>query len=89
MGAAEPDPMRLFDRGRSCGGLRPDRTNPLDGGGLVALFASAEQQELMDQVGGLMSLLEGHGDVTMDRAASTVPSAERFARVLRSERKAN
>ncbi len=34
-----------------------------------------------------MSLLEGHGDVTMDRAGEgLVPSAERFARVLRQRR---
>ena len=34
-----------------------------------------------------MSLLEGHGDVTMDRAgAGRIPSAERFARVLRQRR---
>ena len=34
-----------------------------------------------------MSLLEGHGDVTMDRAgADRIPSAERFSRVLRQRR---
>ena len=34
-----------------------------------------------------MSLLEGHGDVTMDRAgADQIPSAERFGRVLRQRR---
>ena len=34
-----------------------------------------------------MSLLEGHGDVTMDRAgADRIPSADRFSRVLRQRR---
>jgi putative hydrolase len=40
-------------------------------------------------MGGLMSLLEGHGDVTMDRAgAARIPSAKRFAAVLRERRRA-
>ena len=35
-----------------------------------------------------MSLLEGHGDVTMDRAGEGhVPSAARFSRALRERRK--
>jgi putative hydrolase len=34
-----------------------------------------------------MSLLEGHGDVTMDRAgAAAIPSAARFSSVLRQRR---
>jgi putative hydrolase len=34
-----------------------------------------------------MSLLEGHGDITMDRAGKDlIPSQERFARVLRNRR---
>ena len=42
---------------------------------------------MLDKIGGLMSLLEGHGDVTMDRAgADRIPSAHRFARVLRERR---
>jgi len=88
MGAAEPDPKRLFTAaGRVAEGVRT-RRNPLDDGGIMALFASRDQQDAMDRVGGLMSLLEGHGDVTMDRAAQDqVPSAERFARVLRARRK--
>lgn len=88
MGAVEPDPARLFAAaGRVAEGVRTGR-NPLDDGGVVALFATAEQREAMERVGGLMSLLEGHGDVTMDRAAvDQVPSADRFARVLRARRK--
>lgn len=88
MGAAEPDPTRVFTAvGRLAEAART-RTNPLADGGVVALFATPEQREAMDRVGGLMSLLEGHGDVTMDRAAiDQVPSADRFARVLRNRRK--
>ena len=88
MGAAEPDPTRIFTAvGRLADAART-WTNPLEDGGVVALFASPEQRDAMDRVGGLMSLLEGHGDVTMDRAAvDQVPSADRFARVLRARRK--
>ena len=84
---ADPDPKRLFDAiGRLAESVRT-RTNPLDDGGIVTLFATAEQRATMDRVGGLMSLLEGHGDVTMDRASGdAIPSAERFGEVLRSRR---
>lgn len=87
MAMADPDPARLFAAiGRVAESVRT-RRNPLDDGGLVTLFASAEQRATMDRVGGLMSLLEGHGDVTMDRAGGdAIPSAERFGRVLRQRR---
>jgi len=61
--------------------------NPVPEGGIAHLIAGPEQKAALDQIGGLMSLLEGHGDVTMDRAgAGHVPSAERFGRVLRNRR---
>jgi len=61
--------------------------NPLAEGGLPALLASADQREVFSRLNGLMSLLEGHGDTTMDRAgAASIPSADRFARVLRQRR---
>ncbi len=61
--------------------------NPLDDGGLVTVFSSPEQRLVLERVSGLMSLLEGHGDVTMDRAgAHLIPSAERFSNVLRARR---
>ena len=47
------------------------------------LLATPEQGALLQQIGGMMSLLEGHGDVTMDRAgAGLIPNADRFSRVL-------
>ena len=83
----DPDPKRFIDAlVRIVGDLRSGK-KPLDDGGLVTLFASPEQRAVLDRVGGLMSLLEGHGDITMDRAgAHRIPSAHRFARVLRERR---
>jgi coenzyme F420 biosynthesis associated uncharacterized protein len=87
LAAAEPDPKRLLIAlRRTVAAVRAGK-NPLAEGGLVSLLASDEQQLALDRVGGLMSLLEGHGDVTMDRAGvGHVPSAGRFAAVLRSRR---
>jgi len=87
MTMADPDPARFFAAiGRLAEAIRT-RRNPLDDGGIVTLFATAEQRRTMDRVGGLMSLLEGHGDVTMDRAGGDrIPSAERFGSVLRARR---
>jgi coenzyme F420 biosynthesis associated uncharacterized protein len=83
----DPDPKRFLEAlRRAVDEVRAGR-NPLDEGGVVALLAGPEQHAVLVQVQGLMSLLEGHGDVTMDRAgADRIPSAERFARVLRERR---
>jgi coenzyme F420 biosynthesis associated uncharacterized protein len=87
MGGVDPDPMQFFRAlGRVAEGLRTGRS-PLADGGVVTLFATAEQRATMDRIGGLMSLLEGHGDVTMDRAGGdAIPSAARFGQVLRNRR---
>ena len=82
----EPDPDRFFEALKR---LRDgaDRRERLAEGGLSALFASDEQREVMGRIGGLMSVLEGHGDLTMERAgAGLLPSAPRFHRVLHDRR---
>jgi coenzyme F420 biosynthesis associated uncharacterized protein len=83
----DPDPGRVLSAlTRSVEEFRAGR-NPLDDGGVAALFASPEQRVALDHLSGLMSLLEGHGDVTMNRAgADRIPSAERFSRVLNQRR---
>jgi coenzyme F420 biosynthesis associated uncharacterized protein len=85
--AADPDPKRfLAALDRVASALRRG-TNPLEDGGIMALVATPEQRAVLDQISGLMSLLEGHGDVTMDRAGEgLIPGAERFSRVLRQRR---
>jgi coenzyme F420 biosynthesis associated uncharacterized protein len=87
VGAVDPDPRRFIAAiGRVADDVREGR-KPLADGGLATVLASPEQRVALDRVAGLMSLLEGHGDVTMDRAgADQIPSAERFGRVLRQRR---
>ena len=63
---ADPDPQRFVDGLKRAVEQARNGEDPLAEGGLSAIFASDEQRVLLDQVGGLMSLLEGHGDVTMD-----------------------
>ena len=85
--SAELDPMVLVQAlKRAVDEVRAGRS-PLADGGIAHLIATPEQRAVMDQIGGLMSLLEGHGDVTMNRAGiGHVPSADRFARVLHQRR---
>jgi coenzyme F420 biosynthesis associated uncharacterized protein len=87
LGAIDPDPKRLLEALRRAVDQVREGRNPLDDGGLVAMLAGPEQHALLQQVQGLMSLLEGHGDVTMNRAgAGLVPNADRFHRTLHARR---
>ena len=89
LGGIDPDPRRLVEGlKRAVDEIRAGR-NPLAESGLLGLLAGEEQHATLQKIQGLMSLLEGHGDVTMDRAgADRIPSADRFSRLLR-ERRAN
>ena len=85
----EPDPKRLVRAlERAAESARRGR-NPLDDGGLVGLFATDEQRVVIDQVQALMSLLEGHGNVVMDRLGERhVRGVERMSNVLKARRAA-
>jgi len=86
--AVDPDPKRFMTALRRWVDSSREGKNPLEDGGLVALLASPEQGEVLRSISGMMSLLEGHGDVTMDRAGKDrIPSAERFSRVLHQRRR--
>lgn len=83
----EPDPdsvkagLRTFIQQKRAG------EDPMADGGFATLFATESQRRLIDQLGGMMSLVEGHGDVTMTRAGiGHVEHAERFQRVLHDRR---
>lgn len=85
--ALDPDPARILKGLNSAVNEFRKGRNPLDDGGIAVLFASPTQREALDHLSGLMSLLEGHGDVTMNRAgAAGIPSAERFHRILHDRR---
>ena len=77
----------LSSRVRRVDGEPSDATG-VDGAGMLGAVATPAQQEALDAIAGLMSLLEGHGDVTMDRAGEgLVEHADRFARVMRDRRR--
>lgn len=83
-----PDPKRFAESARrAVDEIRAGR-NPLEQSGLIGLVADPEQLKTIGKIQALMSLLEGHGDITMNRAGEDLlPEADRFARVLRDRRR--
>ncbi len=85
---AEPEPGRLArvatelrDASRSGGPLIGET-------GLFGLFANRQQRDLVDRVQALMSLLEGHGHVIMDRIGEgMLVSQARMSGILKQRRK--
>lgn len=71
---------RLLDTAR--------RGTPLvDERGLFGMVASPEQREQLDRVQALMSLLEGHGHVVMDRIGNRLlPTQSRMSAILKRRR---
>jgi coenzyme F420 biosynthesis associated uncharacterized protein len=64
------------------------RDDLLGDAGLIGLFATPQQQAALDKVQALMSLLEGHGHVVMDRIGEReIVDVERMSSVLKARRK--
>jgi len=69
-------------------GAPVDGADAAAGSGVLGAISTPEQQESLDRIAGLMSLLEGHGDVTMGRAGEgIVHGADRMARVMADRRR--
>jgi coenzyme F420 biosynthesis associated uncharacterized protein len=84
-----PDPKRLAESLRRVAASVRAGRDPFGEAGVLSLVVAPEQLEVMGRIQAMMSLLEGHGDVTMDRAgADLVPEADRFSRILRARRHA-
>lgn len=83
----EPDPSQLLDALKRAARDRGAARDQLHEGGIAALLATDEQRQVLRSIGALMSLLEGHGDIVMDRAATDLlPDAPRFSATLRQRR---
>ena len=84
----KPEPGRLA---RLTGEVREaaaDGRPVVDEAGIFGLFASPEQRQVIDRVQALMSLLEGHGHVIMDRiGARELVTQKRMSAVLKARRR--
>src|SRR5690606_20036454 len=87
VGQAVPEPGRLARIVREVVDARSEDRPLIDERGLLGLFASPDQRETLDEVQALMSLLEGHGHVIMDRiGAEILRGHARMSRVLKARR---
>ena len=89
LGGIEPDPRSLVRAlARAAEALSRGR-NPFDESGVVGLFASDRQRDLLARIQALMSVLEGHGNYVMNALGrQQVHGVERMERVLQARRTA-
>lgn len=84
---SEPDPQRLISALRHAVDELVHGRSPVGESGLIGLLATPEQRGVLDEVQALMSLLEGHGNVVMDRIGlEHVAGQERMSRTLANRR---
>ena len=87
LNSVSTDPKAFGTAMSQIAAARREGRNPFAEGGIAVLVASPEQREVLDQIMGMMSLLEGHGDVTMDRAgAEHLSEIPRFRSVISHRR---
>ena len=85
--SARPEPGRLGKVMDELSARRASGQPLIDERGIFGLFATTEQNAVVDKVQALMSLLEGHGHVVMDRlGAEHLRSQKRMSRILKGRR---
>ncbi len=85
--ASKPEPGRLNRLSEEFREAAEQGRPLVDEQGLFGLLASPDQREVINKVQALMSLLEGHGHVVMDRIGEReLVSQARMSRILASRR---
>jgi coenzyme F420 biosynthesis associated uncharacterized protein len=86
--ASKPEPGRARRVAEEMRAAAREGRPAIGEAGLMGLFATPEQRELLDEVQALMALLEGHGHVIMDRiGARELVTQETMSRVLKMRRR--
>lgn len=84
---AQPEPGRFARVAGELVRRRSEGAPLLDDRGLFGIFATPRQSELIDRIQALMSLLEGHGHVVMDRVGrERLRTLDRMSRALKTRR---
>ncbi len=87
LGLVDPDPRSLVRAAARAAESLSRGRNPFEEAGIVGLFATDRQRELLARIQALMSLLEGHGNYVMNAlGARHVRGVERMERVLQQRR---
>ncbi len=87
MASAKPEKDRVSRMTTEIRAASAEGRPLMDEKGLFGLLASPEQREVIDRVQALMSLLEGHGHVVMDRVgARELLTQARMSRLLKARR---
>jgi coenzyme F420 biosynthesis associated uncharacterized protein len=85
--ASKPEPGRISRLAEEMRAAAEEGKPLLDDTGLFGLLASPDQREVIEKVQALMSLLEGHGHVVMDRIGEReLVSQARMSRILAARR---
>ncbi len=84
-----PDPARMTETLKKLATMVREGKNPLaEESGIIGMMLGPEAKALVSRIQGLMSLLEGHGNVVMDRAATDlIPLGPQFSKTLSARRR--
>lgn len=85
--ASQSDSGRLARLGSELRKASEEGRPLMDESGLLGLFANDDQRETLDKIQALMSLLEGHGHVVMDRVGNRIlRTQKRMSGLLKARR---